>query len=73
VHLSSNAIYFRNIMCYDFFKFLLLRKALLDTAGKGKALEKGIGEAIPGFMAIFRALLFLKGKKTPSKKGELSG
>ncbi len=52
-------------------KLLLLRKAFLDTAGKGNHLKKVIDQSIPAFVAIFRALLFLKGRKPGSEKLEV--
>jgi predicted nucleotidyltransferase len=52
-------------------KLLLLRKAFLDTAGKENALKKLIGRSLPAFVAIFRALLFLKGKEPSSEKREV--
>jgi hypothetical protein len=52
-------------------KLLLLRKAFLDTAGKGDALKKAIGQSIPAFVAIFRALSFLRGKKPASEKWDV--
>ncbi|MCP4665383.1 MAG: hypothetical protein GY849_03365 [Deltaproteobacteria bacterium] len=52
-------------------KLLLLREALLDTAGKGKALKAVIGQSISAFIAIFEALLYLKGKDVPQGKGEI--
>ena len=49
-------------------KLLLLREALMASAGKGKALKEVIGRSIQAFVAIFRALLFLKGQEIPREK-----
>jgi hypothetical protein len=49
-------------------KLLLLREALMDSGGKGKALKEVIGRSIQAFVALFRALLFLKGREIPREK-----
>lgn len=48
-------------------KLLILREAFLETAGKGKALKHVIGQSIPALVAIFEALLYLKGKELPKE------
>ena len=52
-------------------KLLLLREAFLNTSGKGKALREVIGQSLPAFIAIFEALLHLKGKDLPRGKREI--
>jgi len=52
-------------------KLLLLRKAFLETAGKGKALKRVISQSLPAFIAIFKALLYLEGKEVPSANREI--
>jgi predicted nucleotidyltransferase len=49
-------------------KLLILREAFLETAGKGRALRQVIGKSIPAFIALFEALLRLKGKDVPQEK-----
>ena len=51
-------------------KLLLLREAFLETAGKGRALKGLMGQSLQAFVAIFDALLYLKGKEIPLKKSE---
>jgi len=52
-------------------KLLLLREAFLNTSGKGKALREVIDQSLPAFIAIFEALLHLKGKDLPRGKREI--
>ena len=50
-------------------KLLLLRKAYLETSGKGRALKEVIGQSIRAFVAIFEALLHVKGlEELPTEK-----
>jgi hypothetical protein len=51
-------------------KLLLLREAFLETAGKGRALKGLMAQSLQAFMAIFDALLYLKGKEIPQVKRE---
>lgn len=48
-------------------KLLLLRRAFLETSGKGKALKQAISQSVQAFLAIFRALLYLKGLEIPKE------
>jgi len=48
-------------------KLTLLRQAYIESAGKGKNLRQVITQSIRAFIAIFRALLFLKGEEPPSE------
>jgi predicted nucleotidyltransferase len=48
-------------------KLLLLRRAFLETSGKGKALKQAISQSVQAFVAIFRALLYLKGLEIPKE------
>ncbi len=52
-------------------KLLILREAFLETSGKGKALKGLIGQSISSFVAIFEALLYLKGQDLPNTKREI--
>jgi len=52
-------------------KLLLLRQAFLETYGRGKALKEVIGQSIQAFIAIFNALLYLKGREIPEEKREI--
>ena len=52
-------------------KLLLLREAFLESAGKGRALKSVIGQSIQAFLAIFDALLYLKGKEIPDERREI--
>jgi len=52
-------------------KLLLLREAFLETAGKGRALKAVIDRSLQAFLAIFDALLYLKGKDIPEEKREI--
>ena len=49
-------------------KLLLLREAYLETSGKGRALKDVIGQSIRAFVAIFEALLHVKGLELPKEK-----
>lgn len=44
-------------------KLLLLREAYLETSDKARGLKELIGQSIQAFVAVFEALLFLKGKE----------
>jgi len=52
-------------------KLLLLREAFLETAGKGRALKEVIGHSTQAFVAIFKALLYLKGKEPPAENRKI--
>lgn len=52
-------------------KLLILREAFLETTGKGKPLKQLIGHSISAFVAIFEALLYLKGQELPGTKREV--
>lgn len=52
-------------------KLLLLREAFLETHGKGKALKGVISQSISAFIAIFEALLYLKGMDVPREKRDV--
>ena len=49
-------------------KLLLLREAYLETSGKGRALKGVISQSIRAFVAIFEALLHVKGLELPKEK-----
>lgn len=49
-------------------KLLLLREAYLETSGKARALKHVISQSIRAFVAIFEALLHVKGLKLPKEK-----
>ena len=51
-------------------KLLLLREAFLETAGKGRALKGLMAQSLQALVAIFDALLYLKGKEIPQVKRE---
>ncbi len=44
-------------------KLMLLRAAFLSTAGKGRHLKKVVSDSLPAMVAVFRALLYLKGRE----------
>jgi hypothetical protein len=46
-------------------KLLLLRKAYLESEGKGARLREVVRHSLRAFVAIFEALLYLKGKTPP--------
>ncbi|MBW1803318.1 MAG: hypothetical protein JRJ85_21635 [Deltaproteobacteria bacterium] len=52
-------------------KLLLLREAFLETSGKGRPLRDVISHSIGAFMAIFRAMLFLKEVTPPGENRDL--
>lgn len=52
-------------------KLLLLREAFMGSAGKGKALKQVIRQSIQAFVALFKALLFLKGEGLPREKRDV--
>ena len=52
-------------------KLLILREAFLETSGKGRALKEVIGQSVSAFIAIFEALLYLKGKDLPKERREI--
>jgi len=49
-------------------KLLLLRQVYLETSGKGRALKEVISQSIRAFVAIFEALLHVKGLELPKEK-----
>ena len=49
-------------------KLLLLREAFLETSGKGHALKDVIRNSLPALVAIFEALLYVKGQDIPEGK-----
>lgn len=49
-------------------KLLLLRQVYLETSGKGRALKGVISQSIRAFVAIFEALLHVKGLELPKEK-----
>jgi hypothetical protein len=49
-------------------KLLLLREAYLETSGKGRALKEVISQSTRAFIAIFEALLYVKGLEMPKEK-----
>lgn len=49
-------------------KLLLLREAFIETEGKGKGLKDVISQSVLSFIAVFEALLYIKGKKIPNDK-----
>lgn len=52
-------------------KLLLLREAFMASAGKGKVLKEVIGRSIQTFVALFKALVFLKGMEIPREKRDV--
>ena len=52
-------------------KLLLLREAFLSTSGKGRALREVISQSLSAFIAVFEALLYLKGLDIPRGKREI--
>ncbi len=52
-------------------KLLLLREAFLNTDGKAKALHALISDSILSILAVFEALLDLKGEAIPEKRRDL--
>jgi hypothetical protein len=51
-------------------KLLLLRHAFLESEGKGHVLKEVVVRSLTAFMAIFNALLYLKGETVPVEKRE---
>ena len=49
-------------------KLLLLREVYLETSGKGRALKEVTSQSIRAFVAIFKALLYVKGLEPPVEK-----
>jgi len=49
-------------------KLLLLREVYLETSGKGRALKDVISQSIRAFVAIFEALLYVKGLELPTER-----
>jgi hypothetical protein len=49
-------------------KLLILREAYLESSGKGRALKDVIRNSIPALVAIFKALLYIKGQDIPKEK-----
>jgi hypothetical protein len=52
-------------------KLLLLREAFLASAGKPRALKELINQSLQAFIALFEALLYLKGKEAPLGKQDV--
>jgi predicted nucleotidyltransferase len=52
-------------------KLLLLREGFLETGGRKRDLKALIDESLPSFAALFKGLLFLKGREIPADKGEV--
>jgi len=52
-------------------KLLLLREAFIEASGKARELRRVIGHSMPALIAIFEALLHLKGKEVPKQKRAL--
>jgi predicted nucleotidyltransferase len=52
-------------------KLLILREAFLDTLGRATALKEVVNRSLGAFLAIFQALLFLKGRPVPEGRREL--
>lgn len=50
---------------------LLLREAFMETTGKGRSLKQVIGQSFPAFVAIFKAVLYLKGEDLPKERREI--
>jgi predicted nucleotidyltransferase len=48
-------------------KLLLLRESYLQAHGEGRQLRALVKQSIPAFIAIFKALLYLKGEEIPKK------
>ncbi len=49
-------------------KLLILREAYLESSGKGRALKDVMRNSIPALVAIFKALLYIKGQDIPKEK-----
>ena len=52
-------------------KLLVLRQAFIETSGRGRHLKGVISQSVSAFIAIFRALLFLKGLEMPKDRIEI--
>lgn len=52
-------------------KLLLLREAFLETLGRAGALKEVIGRSLGAFLAIFEALLHLKGGPIPGERRQV--
>ncbi len=52
-------------------KLLVLREAFLETRGKGKYLQQLTTQSLGAFVAIFNALLHLKGNELPRHKRDV--
>jgi len=48
-------------------KLLLLRESFLQAQGKAHLLRELVGQSLPAFIAIFKALLYLKGEEIPER------
>lgn len=48
-------------------KLLLLRESFLQAQGKAHLLRDLVGQSLPAFISIFKALLYLKGEEIPGK------
>jgi hypothetical protein len=49
-------------------KLLILREAYLESSGKGRELKDVIRNSVPALVAIFEALLYIKGQDIPKEK-----
>ncbi|MEA2039223.1 MAG: hypothetical protein U9N82_05275 [Thermodesulfobacteriota bacterium] len=52
-------------------KLLLLREAFLESYGKARALRSVVVQSLSAFIAIFEALLYLKGEEIPKEKRDI--
>jgi predicted nucleotidyltransferase len=52
-------------------KLLLLRERFVETRGKARAVATLIGESLGAFIAVFEALLHIRGIRIPEKKVEI--
>lgn len=52
-------------------KLLLLREAFLESYGKARALRSVVVLSLSAFIAIFEALLYLKGEEIPKEKRDI--
>ena len=52
-------------------KLLLLREAFLESYGKARALRSVVILSLSAFIAIFEALLYLKGEEIPKEKRDI--
>ncbi len=52
-------------------KLLLLREGFLETSGKSRAVKELVANSIPALIAIFEALLYIKGKEIPTERSQI--